>query len=257
MKPIAANAVVGSLVLHLVLGLLVLGLTIDHRAGDRHASDRTVRRDVKRDVIAIEVVAARPTPPRDTAGGGAFATTASAPVPSVAPVRISGRARRIAPRPAPHDLGTYAIDASQPGVEAVPSPGGVDGAGDGGEGTGLGGHRGPGIGFGEGGRIELVQYLPTPPPAPAADAPPPSRARPAKLVYPSRQRAIEEGRLFVARVTVDHDGYVIGARLVRGFGGPRDDEAANLIFRFRYAPALDDAGRPIRSSFEQRFHVNR
>ncbi len=248
---VGAKALVGSLALHLVLGALGALVLARDRAGDAHARSH----DGTRDVIAIEIVAARPAPPRDVAGGGSFATTASAPVPSVAPVRAAGRARRIAPRPERHELGTYAIDASQPGAAA--SPGGVDRAGDGGEGTGLGGYRGPGIGFGDGGRIELVRDLPTPPPAPVADVPPPSRARSARLIYPSRQRAIEEGRLFVARVTVDHDGYVIGARLVRGFGGPRDDEAADLIFRFRYAAALDDAGRPIRSSFEQRFHVNR
>jgi hypothetical protein len=39
--------------------------------------------------------------------------------------------------------------------------------------------------------------------------------------------------------------------------GPRDNEAADLIFRFRYLPALDDAGRAIASTFEQPFHVNR
>ncbi|MBA3397980.1 MAG: hypothetical protein H0T89_35475 [Deltaproteobacteria bacterium] len=248
-EPLGVKALVGSLALHVVLGLLVLELTIHHGAGERHVADRS--RDVPRDVIAIEIVPGRPAPPRDiTSGGGAFAT---APVPSVRPVRAVSRSRRNAPRPARHELGSYAIDASQPGVATAASFGDVDG----GEGTGLGGHRGSGIGFGDGGRIEVVGDLPTPPPAPAADVPSPSRARPAKLIYPSRQRDIEEGRLFVARVIVDHDGYVIGARLVRGFGGPRDDEAADLIFRFRYAPALDDAGRPIRSSFEQRFHVNR
>jgi len=63
--------------------------------------------------------------------------------------------------------------------------------------------------------------------------------------------------MFVARIVVDNDGYVVGAHLVRGFGGPRDAEAANLIWRFRYDPALDDDGHPIRSTFDQRFLVNR
>jgi hypothetical protein len=153
-------------------------------------------------------------------------------------------------------LGTVAIEpAHTAGGEA--SAGATERAGDGGEGIGQGGHRGDGIGFGNGGRIELPRDLPELPPAPIGDVAPPSKARAAKLIYPSRQREIEDARLFVARVTVDSDGYVVGARLVRGFGGPRDDEAADLIFRFRYAPALDAAGRAIRSTFEQRFHVNR
>lgn len=88
-------------------------------------------------------------------------------------------------------------------------------------------------------------------------APPASKARPAKLVYPTRERDLGEDRLFVARVTVDTDGYVVGARLVRGHSGPADAQAADLIFRFRYLPALDDAGRAIESTFEQPFHVGR
>ncbi len=61
--------------------------------------------------------------------------------------------------------------------------------------------------------------------------------------------------MFVARLTVDTDGYVVGARLVRGIGGPRDELASQLVWRFRYAPALDDDGRAIRATIEQRFLV--
>ena len=54
---------------------------------------------------------------------------------------------------------------------------------------------------------------------------------------------------------VDDDGFVAGAKIVRGFGGRRDVVASQMIWHFRYAPALDDAGRPIRSTLDQRFLV--
>lgn len=143
-------------------------------------------------------------------------------------------------------------------------PGGCDGVGDGigtrgergCEGTGggfgrLGGGRGHGFGLGAGGSRAPV---PPPPGAPRAEQVA-SKARPPRLVYPKRNRDVEDGETFVARVTIDEDGYVVGAKLVRGFGGRRDDEAAGLIFKFRYAPALDDAGRPIRSTLDQNFLV--
>jgi hypothetical protein len=115
-----------------------------------------------------------------------------------------------------------------------------------GHGTG----RGAGIGFGEGGAIAeppRVPVLPAPPPA--------SKARPPKLIYPARERDIEAARLFVARLVIDRDGFVVGARLVHGFGGPRDDQAASAVWRFRYAPALDDDGAPIDATIEQPFMV--
>jgi hypothetical protein len=77
------------------------------------------------------------------------------------------------------------------------------------------------------------------------------------LIYPSRERDADDAELFIARVIIDTDGFVAGARIVRGFGGPRDDMAADLIWKFRYAPALDDDGHPIRSTLDQRFLVGR
>ena len=85
-------------------------------------------------------------------------------------------------------------------------------------------------------------------------APRASRARPAKLIYPTRERAVSEGELYSARVIIDAEGFVFGARLLHS-AGPKDADAANLIFRFRYAPALDDDGRPIKSTLEQPFLV--
>jgi hypothetical protein len=75
------------------------------------------------------------------------------------------------------------------------------------------------------------------------------------LVYPSRERPAEDREQFVAQLTVDRDGYVVGARLVRGLGTARDRAAADLVWRFRYAPALDAAGLPVAATIEQRFLV--
>lgn len=129
---------------------------------------------------------------------------------------------------------------------------GSEGAGDGTE-TGTGVGAGRGIGFGDGVAIAQPGETPVPPPPPPP--PPVSKARPPRLIFPSRQRDVEDGQLFVMRVTVDRDGYVAGARLVRGFGGRRDEVAQDQIWRFRYDPALDDDGRPIAATIEQRFLV--
>lgn len=86
-----------------------------------------------------------------------------------------------------------------------------------------------GIGFGDGGSVTRPQLL-EPPPAPRGD--PPSQARPAQLIYPTRHRDVDDAELFIARVV-----------------------ASQMIWHFRYAPALDDAGKPIRSTLDQRFLV--
>jgi hypothetical protein len=99
------------------------------------------------------------------------------------------------------------------------------------------------------------------PPVPAAPAPPertealPSRARPPRLIYPSREREVEEAQQLVARLTIDTDGYVVGVHLIRGAASARDDRGAAAVWRFRYLPALDDAGRPIQVTIEQHFLV--
>ncbi|MFN0253435.1 MAG: hypothetical protein ACKV2T_41585 [Kofleriaceae bacterium] len=136
------------------------------------------------------------------------------------------------------------------GHGAIGIDAGFVGDGDGGRGNGTGRRRG--IGLGDGARITDTPVTLETPAAPAA-----SKARVAKLVYPARERQVDDSELFVARVTIDHEGFVVGAKLVRGFGGPRDVMAADLIWKFRYAPALDDEGRPIRSTFDQRFLVGR
>ena len=59
--------------------------------------------------------------------------------------------------------------------------------------------------------------------------------------------------LFVAHLTIDDEGFVVGALLVRGVGGSRDDQAASCVWRFRYSPALDDDGRPVAAAIDQPF----
>src|SRR5262249_31765706 len=124
--------------------------------------------------------------------------------------------------------------------------------GDGGDGGGRGGGHGRGlgrgIGFGDGTALVEEQPRVTTPAAPI------SKARPAELIYPKREGEGSEGQPFVGPVTVDAEGYVVGANLLKG-DGPYAGQAGGLIFRFRYLPALDDDGRPIRSTFDQQFLV--
>ena len=241
------RALVGSVVLHGILGAALL--SVEFTEGDGVPAPRPIAIEI----VAPATIAPPPTapPPTDVQGGGAFISHAStqATARTAEPPR---RARRTQPAPIKvADLVDYSIDRSGPDAT---TGGGIDRDGDGGEGNGRGGHRGDGLGFGDGSRVVLAEDLVMPPP-PAAK--PISKARPATLIYPTRQRDLGEEALFVARVIVDTDGYVVGAKLVRGRSGPRDDEAADLIFRFRYRPALDDAGHAIKSTFEQPFHVNR
>jgi hypothetical protein len=141
----------------------------------------------------------------------------------------------------------HAVHADPWGQLAI----GVDNGQGIGSGEGAGGGHGRGIGFGEGGGIARSTAVPLPP-AP----PPPSRARPARLIHPSRDREVEDDDdLFVARVTVDTAGEVVAVHMVTSHPGVRGDQAASAIWTFRYAPALDDAGDPVRSTFEQPFQI--
>ncbi len=119
----------------------------------------------------------------------------------------------------------------------------------GGEGRGGTGHGGAGGDGGDG--FGGIAPQPTPPAVPAA--PPPSRARPARLIYPTRFADVDDSALFVARITVDEQGFVVGAHVIRGPIDSRD--ASGGVWRFRYEPALDDAGRAIRTTFDQEFGV--
>jgi len=117
-------------------------------------------------------------------------------------------------------------------------------------GTGIGDGVGDGIGtrrgLGSRGDLRDIAALPVPVP---------SKARPAKLLHPTRETEVDDAELFVAIVTVDTDGDVVGARMTRSHPGSRGDTAASMIWQFRYSPALDDDGHPARSTFEQPFAV--
>jgi hypothetical protein len=60
---------------------------------------------------------------------------------------------------------------------------------------------------------------------------------------------------FVAILTIDTDGSVIGARLKRGPPGRRSERAMAAVWRLRYHPAVDGDGHPIKSRVEQRFVI--
>jgi hypothetical protein len=123
-----------------------------------------------------------------------------------------------------------------------------------GDGDGSGGGHGAGLGFGDGGGIARAAEVPLP--AAPPPEPPPSRARPARLLHPSRDREVEDDDdLFVARITVDSDGMVVAVHMVTTHPGVRGDQAASAIWTFRYAPALDDDGVAVRSTFEQPFQI--
>jgi hypothetical protein len=128
-------------------------------------------------------------------------------------------------------------------------------------GEGMGTGSGAGVGDGAAGGVcgcELDGLAP-PPPAPPPPPPPPppvaSKARKPKLIFPARERETDPDLLFVAMVTIDEDGYVVGAKLVHGRGGAADRRAEELIWRFRYEPARDVDGRAIRTQLEQPFLV--
>ena len=185
--------------------------------------------------IEISIVDAQPPPVPPTPIATAHAAAAGG---------TPGHARvRVAPR--------TDVEATRPWSElATRRDERFGGGGDGGVGDGSGGGRGNGIGLGAGGSLIAAPMLPELP-APR----PPSRRRAAKLLHPSRETEVEVAELFVARVTVDEEGDVIGAHMLRSHPGSRGEVADTMIWQFRYAPALDDDGNPVRSTFEQSFAV--
>ncbi len=227
-----AQVILGSLAVHAAIGGLLLAI-------DRHPDPGAPPA-----ALTIEVV----DPP----------AAPSAPSPSVSPAPTGGSSapRVIATRGSRARAARWNPAAPQTDADprgTISFDTGGEGGDTGGTGDGKGSGHGAGIGFGEGGAIAPGAPALLPPPAP----PPPkiSKARPARLIYPSRQRDVEDGALFVMQVTVDADGYVSGARLIRGFGGRRDEIASEQIWRFRYDPARDLDGQAIRSVIEQRFLV--
>jgi hypothetical protein len=249
------SALAGSLAVH---GAIVLVAAIIARApsADRSEPPRTVE---------IELVGPSPAPPSPQSpanAGGAAPASAPAPRPtqrarSESPRRAdpdarSSHTRSIAPpaarRSALADEVTMRIEPPSAGA------GDVSGGCDGGEPEAPAG-AGRGIGFGAGrgdSDAALAAYaVPTPDLVPR-----PSQAQPPYLIYPRRNRDVDERTLFVARLTIDTDGYVVGAQLLGGRGERGAERAANAVWRFRYRPARDATGRPITVTIDQRFLVD-
>jgi len=207
----------GSIAVHVVLGGLLL--LVGHRASGPPPT-----------AVTVAIVEA---PPPQEARGAAPAVASRA-----SPARQKPRAR--ANRSTEPSMRASVLGDVV--VEAV----GEGGGGGGGGGGGAGGRGVSGVATDP----RFAAWLPV-----ALPVAPVSRARPAILVFPSRQTAVEDAALYVAEVIVDDEGFVVGSRLARGFGGPRDVEAGAQVWRFRYSPALDDDGRPIRSTVQQKFAV--
>lgn len=225
--------VAASIAVHvLVMWLLVRG---EHRAGAPHVpAAPDTRALASPEPIEIEMLAPSPE------GGGSPAAS-RAQMTNASSARTTSAARRVRTRDAWEGLTIRNESAGESRA------GGGSGNGSGrGHGTG----RGNGIGFGNGGGVQIARGVPAPP------VPVVSKARPAKLIWPTRNREVEdEADLFIARVTVDEDGFVVGARMVKTRPGSRGEQAADAIWRFRYLPALDERGVPTRSTFEQPFQI--
>jgi len=237
-------ALVGSIALHVALGALVLSIGRDARRPEPSKPTS---------IELVDLVDAQPPKPASHGGGGSTGASATAKPRVSRTVHEDGDSARTVTASL-DKRGTDRRERSLMASLSSLATASTESGGDGGDGGGRGGGHGRGIGLGDGPGIETLDQIPAPPPPPAAEVAI-SKARPARLIYPTRNREVSDAELFVARVIVDHDGYVVGARIVRGFGGHRDEQASNLIWRFRYAPALDDAGHAISSTLDQRFLV--
>ena len=250
----------GSVAIHVVIGALLFG--VDHaRVEDEPVVAHLEILEAPAGVL-VDVSRALESGGGSSGSRGGAAQTPKPATPVLLATRASRRASarafrddaralpddtmRDQPRSLRDQLGDVAIEAR----DGNGDPSGTTGGDGKGEGGGVGGGRGRGFGRGiADGAIDPSRVV-----VPAA--PRVSKARPPKLIYPSRERDVGDGELlFIARVTIDTDGYVAGARLVQGVGGHKDDQASAQIFRFRYAPALDEDGKPIRATVDQPFLV--
>jgi hypothetical protein len=203
--------------------LIAIALVDVERAPDLHAATEPTL-----ELIEVAVEAPVPVPVEDKHPSGVRAALAHS--------GGTSRARR-----GEH---TRSPDSTSPWGELTIGEDRGDGTG---TGTGIG--TGAGIGFGDGGGVQKMRELP------AVPAPFVSKARPAKLIHPTREMEVDEAELFAARITVDEGGDVVGAHMMKSHPGSRGETASSMIWQFRYAPALDDDGAPVRSTFVQTFAV--
>ena len=250
----AGSPWIGSLLVHGA----VVGVALVCRSERDRAREETERAIAFIDVEAASDEAAPDPESRmetDEAGGPA-APAAFAGPPAPAPRAAHPSVKRRAESERADDAEPSAVSSASARIAAsrpspTPAAGGNQSAGIGsgiGNGATSGGRVGAGAGRGRG-RAGAAVGVRSPP------RPPRSKARPARLIYPVRDREERPGEVFVVRLTVNEKGYVVGVRLEQGVSRDRDEKALNAVWRFHYAPALDRGGRPIRSQVVQRFMV--
>lgn len=253
------RALVGSIGIHVAVGIALIAVRSDAKREEPdtasielvdHAVDHVDHVDRVIDLVELVTL--------DSGGGGSQRTAVAPPAKVEQTARVDRATRREIVRAMPTERAqsdaTSSLSDSLASIASSSTESIAGDGGDGGDGGGRGGGHGRGIGRGVGeglgDRANAGDNLPSVPAAPKA-----SKARKAKLIYPTRERDVSEGQLYTARVTIDTDGYVVGARLLQVVTGPKDSDASAMIFKFRYAPALDDDGKPIKSTLEQPFLV--
>lgn len=210
-------------------------------------------------------IAPAPTMTMERSAGGGVGAVRTEPAPSP---RRATAARRTMPAasatPAAAGPASDPDSATDPDPDSAtdpdsdPEPGAArsSGAGGGsgtGNGTGTGDGTGTGAGRGAGRAASWTQSIVAAAPAIARH----SLARPARLIWPTRSGSESQGTLYTVRVDVDDDGYVAGVRLLDASMSRRDQRAADAVWKFRYDPARDHAGRPIASTVDQPFILRR
>ena len=226
---------VGSVAIHAALIVVAL------RSGRGASEEPQAPEQPAVEMIDVSVAPAVAPIDEEADGGGGGGAHAALALPEASRIPDRARARDVTGDVEP---GTIT------GIDNGTGTGNGIGNGTGnGTGNGIGNGVGNGIGNGIGDARARLRELPAPPP------PPVSKARPAKLIHPTREMEVDEAELFAAKVTVDETGDVVGARMTQSHPGSRGEVASSMIWQFRYTPALDDDGVPVRSTFVQTFAV--
>jgi len=238
----ASGPIVGSLIVH---GVLVAAGVLLRPGGESPAAEPRL------EMIEVEpaIVSGEPEAPGGETAGEEAGGPAAGPL-EAGPTRLRARAPERA-RPEVEELEVVRegdlVDArSRASRRAGPGPGGPAGIGSGAGGDGRGAGRGAGHGRATGSARPGRSHRP---------AVVRSRARPPRLVYPTRDREERPGEVFIVQLTINEKGYVVGVRLKQGVNRDRDEKALNAVWRFHYAPALDRDGRPVQAQIVQRFMV--
>lgn len=235
-----------SVVLH-AAGLIALVALAQSTNSDHRYADSPVMIDIEH---------AEPTPRILDAVNSQADETAGEPLPPrPAPRTQSSNREQTSKAVSPENLTTPSEDPADD-TSQKPAVGSVVGdvlGGSSGTGSSLGGFGSGGSGGGAG--IGALTQQPIS--LDVAIPPALSKARPARLIYPSRRRVVDDSELFVVELHVDDSGYVTGVKLKRGRDPHSTAEALDAVWRFRYDPARNDKGDPISSKVTQKFHLNR